>query len=96
MIKLKYEADGEPLTKEWVIKQIKSIVGEAVTILRAENLQMKKRIEQKIEQRFDDANSKSIQMEKRIGQRLDKVEKQNKETNEKLEAILELLKKNKK
>ncbi|WP_371246721.1 hypothetical protein ACA758_02005 [Mycoplasmopsis agassizii] len=75
-IKFKYEAegdplphgwDGEPLTKEWVIKQIKFTVAEAVTILRAE-----------------------------MNERFEKVEKQNKETNEKLDILLELIKKDKK
>ncbi|PAF54868.1 hypothetical protein [Mycoplasmopsis agassizii] len=93
--KYKYEAEGDPLppvvppppgpgddgeafNKEWVLKQIKLTVGEAVTILRDEGLQREKRIDQKFEQ---------------TNKRLDKVEKQNKETNEKLEVILELLKK---
>ncbi|PAF54867.1 hypothetical protein [Mycoplasmopsis agassizii] len=90
------EDDGEAFNKEWVLKQIKLTVGDAVTILRDEGLQREKRIDQK----FEESKSERQQTDKRIDQkfeqtnkRLDRVEKQNKDINEKLEAILELLKK---
>ncbi|WP_143823610.1 hypothetical protein [Mycoplasmopsis agassizii] len=98
--KLHFEAEGDPksivvtppgprvgnevFNKEWVLKQIKLAVGDAVTTLRDESQQMEKRIEQKFDAKIDGLRSEMNQKFEQTNKRIENVEKQNKETNENL------------
>ncbi|SMC17966.1 hypothetical protein [Mycoplasmopsis agassizii] len=108
-VKFKYEAegdplphgwDGEPLTKEWVLKQIKSSVGEAVVILRSEINQKfdeskveRLKMEKRIEQKFDESKVESQQMEKRIEQKFDDANSKSLQMEKRIEQRFEKVEK---